>query len=86
MLAVPAVVAALAVVSFAFGLAVSFSTSRWIRYWVACAIVRRRRLLPRRPAEFLDWGYTAGLFRLAGLGTQFRHREFQEWLERGSPS
>lgn len=54
--------------------------SRWPRYWIAVAIAARRGLLPPRPAAFLDWAYTAGLFRISGIAVQFRHHELQEWL------
>jgi hypothetical protein len=36
--------------------------------------------LPIRLGAFLDWAYGAGLLRLSGIAIQFRHREFQEWL------
>ena len=67
----------------ALGLAVGAAAnagSPWLRYLVATRILAHRRELPRRPAVFLDWAYSAGLLRLAGLSPQFRHRELQNHL------
>jgi hypothetical protein len=48
-----------------------------LRYALAVRALRRTRHLPPRAARFLDWAYTAGLLRLAGIATQFRHRDLQ---------
>ncbi|WP_051173927.1 NACHT domain-containing protein [Amycolatopsis orientalis] len=48
------------------------------------AMVREHRL-PGKPEAFLDWAYGAGLLRLAGTATQFRHREVQERLTTEDP-
>lgn len=73
-------------VLFAFGLTMAvtwLSDSPWPRYLIAIIIGGRRRL-PRRPARFLDWAYSTGLLRLAGISAQFRHSEFQEHLTAAS--
>jgi hypothetical protein len=54
--------------------------SPWFRYFVSTRLMARRRELPPRPAEFIDWAYEAGLMRMAGILAQFRHREIQEAL------
>ncbi len=54
--------------------------SPWPRYFVAVLMLHQRGVLPLRPAQFLDWAYSAGLMRLSGIGIQFRHQEFQTWL------
>jgi hypothetical protein len=51
-------------------------------YYLATALLLGGRRLPYRPARFLDWAWPAGLIRVAGLGYQFRHREFQDFLTR----
>jgi len=68
-----------------FGVAVGFliagllnSDSPWFRYFISSRIMARRRQLPPRPAQFIDWAYTAGLMRLSGIVVQFRHREIQK--------
>lgn len=72
---VPAFVAVLAVgLMFGGGL----GTSLWPHYVLAT----RRLGLPFRLGRFLDWAYGAGLVRLAGTATQFRHRELQDRLAR----
>jgi NACHT domain len=50
------------------------------RYFVFVLCSRGR--LPWRPGVFLDWACSAGLMRLSGGVYQFRHREFQQWLQR----
>jgi hypothetical protein len=50
-------------------LALLLCTRRWTRRW-----------LPWRLGRFLDWCYSAGLLRIAGIGYQFRHRELQDYL------
>lgn len=47
------------------------------RYILTVRTLRRTNQLPRHPARFLDWAHTAGLLRLAGAATQFRHRDLQ---------
>jgi len=54
--------------------------SPWLPYFIATRMLARRGLLPRRPAQFLDWGYGAGLMRMSGVSVQFRHRELQYLL------
>jgi hypothetical protein len=54
--------------------------SPWPRYAVAVRELARAGLLPRRPARFLDWAYTAGLVRMSGIAVQFRHRDLQDHL------
>ncbi|WP_410646506.1 NACHT domain-containing protein [Amycolatopsis sp. cmx-4-54] len=44
-----------------------------------------KHLLPRKSEFFLDWAYGAGLLRLAGTATQFRHREVQARLTTDNP-
>jgi hypothetical protein len=51
--------------------------SPWPRYALTVAKLSWRHALPRRPGQFLNWAYSAGLLRLAGHATQFRHRELQ---------
>lgn len=46
-------------------------TRRWSSHW-----------LPWRLSSFLRWCYGAGLVRVAGIGYQFRHKEFQDYLVR----
>lgn len=67
---------------FAAGLWAGFASgpSPWPRYLVAVLILRHRNALPRRPARFLDWAYSAGLVRLSGIAVQFRHETFRTWL------
>jgi hypothetical protein len=48
------------------------------RYLLATRTLYRAGRLPRHPARFLDWAHTAGLVRLAGAATQFRHQDIQE--------
>jgi hypothetical protein len=70
-------------VGIAVGLPIGIFTasgSPWPRYAIACLLLTRQGLLPRRPAVLLDWAYDAGLVRLSGIAVQFRHREFQDWL------
>jgi len=45
-------------------------------------MLSRRQELPARPAAFLDWAYSAGLLRLAGIAIQFRHRDLQDHLSK----
>lgn len=67
------------------GGALVVSDSPWLRYAVAIDILSRRSRLPRRLVPFLDWAYTAGLLRLAGIAIQFRHRELQDQLASHTP-
>jgi hypothetical protein len=65
-----------------FGLSMGIawlSDSPWPRYLVAIRLAGRRRL-PSHPAMFLDWAYSAGLLRLAGIACQFRHSDLQDHL------
>ncbi|GAA2829177.1 NACHT domain-containing protein [Crossiella cryophila] len=59
------------------GAAAAASFSPWPRYVLAVWRLSRTNDLPTRPAQFLDWAYTAGLVRLSGIAVQFRHRELQ---------
>ena len=52
----------------------------WLRYAIGVRAAIRQRLLPRRPAGFLDWCLRAGLMRMSGSSLQFRHRQLQDWL------
>jgi hypothetical protein len=54
--------------------------SPWLPYFFGTMMLARRDLLPRRPARFLDWAYTAGLTRMSGISIQFRHRDLQNLL------
>lgn len=60
--------------------------SPWPRYVAACVLLSWRGRMPLRPSAFLDWAYEAGLLRLSGIAVQFRHRDFQDWLVKGSSS
>jgi hypothetical protein len=55
----------------------SSSTSH---YLVAAYVAANRHLLPFRLGRFLEWGRSAGLIRVAGLGYEFRHIELQRFL------
>jgi hypothetical protein len=71
-----------------FGLAFSAfwtTDSPWPRYFVASRILARRRQLPTRPTQFLDWAYAAGLLRLSGISVQFRHHDLQDRLTNTRP-
>ncbi|MEU0093871.1 hypothetical protein [Kribbella sp. NPDC006257] len=53
----------------------------WLIYYaLAVLYLARRKQFPLRPARFLDWAYDAGLVRLSGTATQFRHRELQVYF------
>jgi hypothetical protein len=52
------------------------------RYILTIRTLQRTNELPRHPAHFLDWAHTAGLLRLAGAATQFRHRDLQHHFAR----
>ena len=68
---------------FAFGSALGalfVADSPWIRYLVATRLLARRQELPQHLARFLDWAYSAGLLRMAGISVQFRHSELQTHL------
>lgn len=58
--------------------------SAGLRYAVLLACTRRwnKVWLPWRLGRFLHWTYQAGLFRVAGIAYQFRHRELQDYLAR----
>jgi hypothetical protein len=45
-----------------------------------CTRKRTTQWLPWRLGTFLDWCYTVGLTRKAGIAYQFRHRELQDYL------
>jgi hypothetical protein len=62
--------------------AVLTALSPWPRYGLVVLTSRLAGRLPARPALFLDWADTAGLVRQSGIAVQFRHRDFQRWLER----
>jgi hypothetical protein len=66
----------------AFGIAFGLwdGGSQWLRSGVAELVWSSRGDLPLRTGRFLNRAYDAGLLRLSGAKTQFRHREFQEWL------
>lgn len=51
-----------------------------LRYALTVRVLRRADQLPRRLGQFLDWAYTAGLVRLTGTATQFRHQDLQTHL------
>lgn len=59
-----------------------FFSARQGRYFALLLCSRRwsSGWLPWRLGHFLDWCYAAGLLRIAGVGYQFRHREFLEYL------
>ncbi|TDD57688.1 NACHT domain-containing protein [Kribbella antibiotica] len=67
---------------FVFGVVASFAVSgvtAWYPQYLLYVFARSRADdLPRRLPEFLDWAYDAGLLRMSGTRTQFRHREVQE--------
>jgi hypothetical protein len=74
---------------FAFGVGLGtglVAQSPWPRYFVAVRMLSRRQDLPGHPAAFLDWAYSAGLLRLAGIAVQFRHRDLQDQLSKASGS
>ena len=48
---------------------------RWTKHW-----------LPWRLGKFMHWCYQAGIFRIAGIGYQFRHKELLDYLARSSNS
>jgi hypothetical protein len=56
------------------------ANSPWLPYFIATRMLARQGLLPRRPAQFLDWGCAAGRVRMSGVSVQFRHRELQHLL------
>jgi hypothetical protein len=62
------------------------STRAWLRYSLAVADCRLRRLLPLRLGWFLAWAHRAGLVRATGIAYQFRHAEFQHWLAANASS
>jgi hypothetical protein len=64
--------------ALAFGIPLGLAV--WVRYVIGCWLARRRRMLPRRVGQFLDWSYKANLLRMSGTATQFRHRELQNLL------
>lgn len=47
-------------------------------HFVSALRPKRGDELPRRLGQFLDWAYHAGLLRMSGTATQFRHRELQD--------
>lgn len=61
----------------ALGISFGLQGSPLPRYAVAVHRLHRAGDLPRRPGQFLDWAYQAGLVRMAGSATQFRHRDLQ---------
>lgn len=61
-------------------LAIGFLDSVWPRYVLTVRSLSRTDQLPRQLGQFLDWAYIAGLVRLAGAATQFRHRDLQTHL------
>jgi NACHT domain len=62
-----------------------FSSSPWLRYFVATRILSHRQELSSHPTQFINWAYAAGLLRLGGIAIQFRHRELQEQLLESQP-
>ncbi|WP_406631896.1 NACHT domain-containing protein [Amycolatopsis sp. WGS_07] len=64
-------------IGLAFGIAVGLIGSPAPLYALTTRQLRRRGALPARPARFLDWAYAAGLLRMSGAATQFRHRNLQ---------
>ncbi|WP_328644118.1 TIR domain-containing protein [Amycolatopsis sp. NBC_00348] len=49
-----------------------------LQHFLAVRGMARRGELPRRPDKFADWAYGAGIFRLSGTATQFRHLVVQD--------
>jgi hypothetical protein len=68
-------------VGLPLGIAASGAESWYIQYKLHVLTQARSGTLPRKLPEFLDWGYRAGVLRLSGASTQFRHREVQEYFE-----
>ena len=64
-----------------FGSMLGFTLSGAGRWYLQHRVYARRAAragdLPDDLPEFLDWAYRAGLLRLSGSSTQFRHREVQ---------
>ncbi len=56
-------------------IALLLCTRRWTAHW-----------LPWRLGKFTQWCYQSGLFRIAGIGYQFRHKELLDYLTRDSAS
>lgn len=53
----------------------------WLRYTLALSWLHFcDPPFPWRLAEFLDWGCLAGLFRVSGVGFEFRHYDLQMWF------
>ncbi|WP_165554442.1 NACHT domain-containing protein [Kribbella capetownensis] len=62
------------------GFVASGAVGWYPHYLLALINKRRTNDLPRALMDFLDWGYAAGLLRMSGFATQFRHRELQSYL------
>ena len=56
------------------------ATSPWLRYFLVILGLSRRKKLPGRLAEFLEWGTQTGLLRQSGTRIQFRHSVIREFL------
>jgi hypothetical protein len=67
-------------VAAGLALALALGLAVWIRYLIGCRLARRKRLLPRRVGQFVDWAYDADLLRMSGTAVQFRHSGLQAWL------
>ncbi|UOZ11352.1 hypothetical protein [Amycolatopsis sp. WQ 127309] len=50
----------------------------FLQHFLTVRGMARRGELPRRPDKFADWAYGAGIFRLSGTATQFRHLVVQD--------
>jgi hypothetical protein len=55
--------------------------SPWLILVAAEALLFRSGTTPDSLSRFLDWAQSAGLLRLTGNRIQFRHLEFQAWVD-----
>ncbi|WP_405065014.1 hypothetical protein OG558_23970 [Kribbella sp. NBC_01510] len=73
-----------------FGSTLGFTVTRASGWYVQHRLYSRRGSrtgeLPNDLSEFLDWAYQAGLLRLSGSSTEFRHREVQLHFTPPSPT
>ncbi|MFJ7342781.1 NACHT domain-containing protein [Streptomyces sp. NPDC101110] len=58
----------------------SLGPNAWRRHLAFRLCTLGGQRLPVRLRSFLDWASTAGLLRPSGIGYQFRHQEFQQWI------
>jgi hypothetical protein len=77
---VPALVGGLGV-GLTIAITVGLAGFRYVAL-LLCTRKRTTRWLPWKLGAFLDWCYTVGLMRKAGIAYQFRHRELQDYLAR----